>query len=296
MNYRKLTQSIFRQGKGLHSGRDYELFIEPSDEALHLEVGGEGLPLSRLALEGTGRGSDLIFPGGRRVRTCEHVFSALVGSGVWQARIAVSPAVAETSVAETSVAEVPGLEFEMPGLDGCAASLVEEILEKSTPSSEGPRPLKLQYPVCAGDPSRFVIALPSQSFRVTYVIDYDAAPIGTQIFDYGHASGGDEDAGYFREIAPARTFAMESEVEALRAAGLALGGSLDNAILVGETKVEAKEGLRFSDEFVRHKVLDLLGDLANLGRPLVAHVVAVRAGHVQHLQLTERLRAVSRAV
>jgi UDP-3-O-[3-hydroxymyristoyl] N-acetylglucosamine deacetylase len=290
MDYRKLTQPILRRGKGLHSGRDWGLSIEPSDEALSLEAGGERLPLSRMALEGTGRGSDLIFPDGKRVRTCEHVLSALVGSGVWQAKLVVTGAVREA-----------GLDFnlgldsnlEMPGLDGCAASLAEEIAEKSVPSSEGPPPLKLQYPVHAGDSSRFVVALPSPSFRVTYVIDYDAAPIGTQIFDYERSSQGETD--YLREIAPARTFAMRSEVEALRAAGLALGGSLDNAVLVDETGVETAGGLRFSDEFVRHKTLDLLGDLANLGRPLVAHVIAVRGGHVQHLQLVERLRAVSRA-
>ena len=287
MDYRKLTQSIARRGRGLHSGRDYGLSIEPSDEALSLEAGGERLHLSRMALEGTGRGSDLIFPDGKRVRTCEHVLSALVGSGVWQAKLVVTSAGREAGL---------GLDLdsnlEMPGLDGCAASLAEEIAEKSVPSSEGPQPLKLQYPVYAGDSFRFVVALPSPYFHVTYVIDYDAAPIGTQIFDYGHSSQGETD--YLLEIAPARTFAMRSDMEALRAAGLALGGSLDNAILVDETGVETTGGLRFSDEFVRHKTLDLLGDLANLGRPLVAHVVAVRGGHVQHLQLVERLRAVGR--
>ena len=294
MDYRKLTRPILRRGKGLHSGRDYGLSIEPSDEALSLEAGGERLPLSRLALEGTGRGSDLIFPDGKRVRTCEHVMSALVGSGVWQAKLAVTSAVQEAGLGLDLNLDL-GLDFnlEMPGLDGCAASLAEEIAEKSVPSSEGPPPLKLQYPVYAGDSSRFVVALPSPSFRVTYVIDYDAAPIGTQIFDYEHPSQGETD--YLREIAQARTFAMRWDVEALRAAGLALGGSLDNAVLVDETGVETAGGLRFSDEFVRNKTLDLLGDLANLGRPLVAHVIAVRGGHVQHLQLVERLRAVSRA-
>jgi UDP-3-O-[3-hydroxymyristoyl] N-acetylglucosamine deacetylase len=147
-------------------------------------------------------------------------------------------------------------------------------------------PFVLKYPVHVGDDTRFVVALPSNSFQVTYVIDYAAAPIGTQIFDFFDYGGTD----YLREIAPARTFALRSDVAALRAAGLALGGSLDNAILVDDAGVETTGGLRFSDEFVRHKILDLLGDLACLGRPLLAHVVAVRAGHVQHLQLVERLR------
>jgi len=277
MRYRKLTRSIERKGVGLHSGRDFCLSIEPSDELLSLEASGTCFPVSKLALEGTGRGSDLVFPGGKRVRTCEHVLSALVGLGVWHGKLSIT-------------GDFP---LEMPGLDGCSLNLAGEIIEKSVPAEcerEKPLPFALKYPVHAGDDARFVVALPSSHFHVTYVIDYAVAPVGTQIFDYSDCDG----TNYLREIAPARTFVMRSDLEALRAAGLALGGSLDNAILVDEAGVETTGGLRFSDEFARHKTLDLLGDLACLGRPLLAHVVAVRAGHVQHLQLVERLRAASR--
>lgn len=273
MQYRKLTQPIERRGVGLHSGRDFCLSIEPSDDALTLEAAGTRLPLSRLALEGTGRGSDLIFPDGKRVRTCEHVLSALAGLGVWHGKLSVTG----------------DLPLEMPGLDGCSLDLAGEIMEKSIPCErETPLPFTLTHPVHVGNDTRFVVALPSNFFRVTYVIHYDAKPIGTQIFDYA--------TDYLKEIAPARTFAMRSDIEALRAAGLALGGSLDNAILVDDAGVETTGGLRFPDEFVRHKTLDLLGDLACLGRPLIAQVVAVRAGHAQHLQLVERLRAMSRGL
>jgi len=274
MQFRKLTQSIERKGVGLHSGREFHLSIEPG-EALSLEAGGACLPVSKLALEGTGRGSDLIFPDGKRVRTCEHVLSAFAGLGIWRGKISVS-------------GEFP---LEMPGLDGCALGLASEILEKSTPienESEKNLPFALKYPIHVGDEERFVVALPSTSFHVTYVIKYDSPHIDTQIFDY-YAS-----MDYLKEIARARTFAMRSEIDALRAAGLALGGSLDNAILVDDDGVKTTGGLRFPDEFVRHKILDLLGDLACLGRPLLAHIVAVRAGHALHLQLVERLRAASR--
>jgi UDP-3-O-[3-hydroxymyristoyl] N-acetylglucosamine deacetylase len=206
------------------------------------------------------------------------VLSALAGLGVWQAKIFVSSVTGD-------------FPLEMPGLDGCSVDLAREIMEKSVPSEcEKLSPFALKSPVHVGDDTRFVVALPSSSFHVTCVIDYDAAPIGAQIFDYFDHGG----AYYLKEIAPARTFAMRSDVEALRAAGLAQGGSLDNAILVDGAGAETTGGLRFTDEFVRHKTLDLLGDLACLGRPLLAHVVAVRAGHVQHLQLVERLRAASR--
>jgi UDP-3-O-[3-hydroxymyristoyl] N-acetylglucosamine deacetylase len=300
---RYLKQALSRRGKGLHSGLEFGLSIEPSDDPLSLCLeGGEALPLSRFSLEGSGRGSDLIFPdespfARTRVRTCEHVLSALAGTGVWRAKL---------TVAGTEGAGSPDF-FEMPGLDGCAEGLAREILEKSEPvgepsgssspqGSRGLSPFGLAFPVHSGgvpfaessrtEPPRFAVALPSPFFHVTCVIDYAAAPIGTRIFEYG---GGAE--SYLKDIAPARTFVMREDVEALRSAGLALGGSLDNAVVVDAAGVETAGGLRFADEFVRHKVLDLLGDLAALGRPLTAHVVAVRAGHAQHLQLVEKLRS-----
>ena len=275
MQFRKLTQPIERSGIGLHSGRSFCLKIEPSEEALSIEVEGTCLPISKLIMQGAGRGSDLIFPDGKRVRTCEHVLSALAGLGVWRAKLNVTPS-------------TEGSPLEMPGLDGCSLDLCGEIMEKSAPvECEKLLPFALKYPVYIGDNVRFVVALPSSFFHVTYVIDYNAAPVGTQIFDYSDRGATD----YLKEIAPSRTFVMRSDVDALRSSGLALGGSIDNAILVSDDHVETTGGLRFPDEFVRHKVLDLLGDLACLGRPLLAHVVAVRAGHVQHLQLVERLRA-----
>ena len=140
--YRKLTQPIARWGKGLHSGRHYGLSIEPSDEALSLEAGGERLPLSQLALEGTRRGSDLIFPSGRRVRTCEHVLSALAGSGVWQAKLSVTGSDAESGMGiktETGmeIKTEMGIEMEMPGLDGCAAGLAAGPVVCRTGTSGG---------------------------------------------------------------------------------------------------------------------------------------------------------------
>ncbi len=272
MNYRKLTGAFSFEGKGLHSGETCSVRLEPSDTSLTIEAEGECLPLSLLSHEGGGRGSDLIFPNGRRIRTCEHVLSALVGVGVWQAKLSV-------------------VGPEMPALDGCAAEAAETIMRNSVAAAGGPKPLSLRCPVHVGDHSRFLVALPSPTFHVTCVIDYEASAIGTQILDYG---GMPED--YLKMLAPARTFALAKDIEALRAAGMALGGSLDNAILVEQNGVQTTGGLRFADEFVRHKVLDLIGDLAHVGSPLMAHVVAVRSGHVQHLQLVDRLRALRRGV
>lgn len=269
--FRKLTSPLTFEGTGLHSGEKCRLTLLHDDNGLFLEVQGQTVPFSQLSFSGTGRGSDLIFPDGKKVRTCEHVLSALAGMGIWQARLIV---------------EGP----EMPALDGCSVLLSQQISENTMCTDQGPDPLAVTCPLYAGKGERLLVALPASHFAVTYLIDYKAKPIGTRVFDYS------ENMDYLKEIAPARTFALAEDIKALQNQGMALGGSLDNAILVEKEHVQTTGGLRFPDEFVRHKVLDLLGDLAILGRPLKAHILAVRTGHVQHLQLTERLRALVRAL
>ena len=247
-------------GPGLHSGKNCRLVIEPSDAPC---VMLNGCPLSELSLEGTNRGSDYIFPDGSRVRTCEHVLSALAGLGFWRG---------------VSLSVEGG---EMPALDGCSRAVCDELLRHSEDNPPVPAlPLKKAvYVVDEKDPSRFAAALPSEAFRVTYAVSYKF--IGAQLFEYA--------GGYYEEISRARTFAMRSDIEYLRAHGMALGGSLDNAILVGST-IEAKGGLHWPDEFVRHKVLDIIGDLAAVGHPVNARIIAVKAGHELHLKLAEKLR------
>lgn len=265
--FRRLTDGFTLRGVGLHSGRDCVLAVEPHDGGPVLRHEGAELPLRRLGLEGTGRGSDYVFPDGHRVRTCEHVLSALVGLGIWGVRLTV---------------EGP----EMPALDGCAQRMTECLLAHSEPCASGPEPLALALPVRVGDASRFVAAFPAPKFCVTCVVRYASPLIGTQMLDLTVAP-----EPYREQIARARTFAMEADLEALRANGMALGGSLENAVLVGAEGIRAAGGLRWPDEFVRHKTLDLIGDLAAVGRPVRAHVVAVRSGHELHLRLADRLRA-----
>jgi len=119
---------------------------------------------------------------------------------------------------------------------------------------------------------------------VTYAIDFDHPLLGYQELSVGLWREND----FAQKLAPARTFTFEAEVEQLRRNGLALGGSLDNAVVIGKDRILNDE-LRFPDEFVRHKMLDLTGDLSLLGRPLCAHVVAYRAGHDMHARLARRI-------
>mgnify|MGYP002625010046 CR=1 FL=1 len=262
----KINGKILLKGLGLHSGKECELLIEPCDsKEILMKSDDNELPLSKFSLSGTNRGSDYIFPDGSKIRTCEHVLSALNGLRVNGVRLTVTGG-------------------EMPALDGCARTLCEEILKHSEESNDELESLKLSSPVevRSDDYKRFVAAFPCEHLRVTYIVEYDF--IGAQIFDYVHSP-----ENYFENIAAARTFAMESDINYLRSHGMALGGSLDNAIVVGET-IQAKGGLHWKDEFVRHKVLDLIGDLAAIGRPLKAHIIACRAGHELHLKLVEELR------
>ena len=268
--FRRLCDSFALHGVGLHSGQKCSVRVEPNEGEFLLASEGLELPLSRLALDGSGRGSDYIFPDGHRVRTCEHILAAFVGLGIWGVRLTV---------------EGP----EMPALDGCAAQMTETLMQKSAPCTEGPAPFHLSSPFRVGDENRFVAVFPSHHFSVTCIVSYDSPMIGTQMLSF---TGGAQ--SFFEDIARARTFAMTSEIEALRAKGMALGGTLDNAILVGENEVQASGGLRYPDEFVRHKTLDLIGDMAAVGCPVCAHLVAMKAGHELHLHLAERLRALVR--
>ena len=262
----KINGKILLKGLGLHSGKECELLIEPCDSE---EILINDFPISKFSLSGTNRGSDYIFPDGSRIKTCEHVLSALTGMGIWSGiNIKVNGG-------------------EMPALDGCGKLLSEEI-KKHSEKTNFLLPtsyflIKNAVIVSTEDKKRFVAAVPCDCLRVSYTVEYDF--IGAQIFDYVHSP-----ENYFENIAPARTFAMEADINYLRSHGMALGGSLDNAIVVGE-KIQAKGGLRWKDEFVRHKVLDLIGDLASLGRPLNAHIIAMRAGHELHLKLAEKLKA-----
>ncbi len=260
----KLNGKILLIGQGLHSGKDCKLTIEPYETP---EVLMNDLPLRKFLLNGTNRGSDYIFPDGTRIRTCEHVLSALTGLGIFSGvKLTVEGG-------------------EMPALDGCAKKVCDEILANSDKNDASEtEAITITEPIIIStdDKKRFIAAFPSENLHITYTVDYKF--IGAQIIDYDHSP-----EKYYDEIASARTFAMKSDIDYLRSHGMAMGGSLENAIVIDE-KITASGGLRWPDEFVRHKVLDLIGDLASLGKSLHAHIVAVRAGHELHLKLAEKIK------
>ncbi|MBP6333771.1 MAG: UDP-3-O-[3-hydroxymyristoyl] N-acetylglucosamine deacetylase [Aminivibrio sp.] len=272
MEYRRLTRDIVFSGKGLHTRKECRVTLSPGrpGEGVTVDRGRGLFPLEACTFSGTGRGTEVFLPGGQSVKTPEHLFAALAGLGIWSVRISV---------------EGP----EVPALDGCSAAFAEALLAGSRPMPEGeeqPEPFALSAPLAVEDGGRnaLVFAFPSGELSLSYVITYGGTPIGTQAADFRLSQ-----ENFLSLLAPSRTFALASEVRSLLDRGLAKGGSPENAVVVGETSVSASGGLRFPDEFVRHKILDLLGDLYLLGRPLRARVAALRAGHDLHCRLAEKL-------
>jgi UDP-3-O-[3-hydroxymyristoyl] N-acetylglucosamine deacetylase len=203
---------------------------------------------------------------GVSVDTVEHLLSAFYGLGVDDVRV-----------------EVDGPE--VPILDGSGAPFVILIHEAGLkPLAVNREYLKILRPVEVVRGAKLVRISPADHFRVSYVIGFDHPLLRHQAASFRVAAD-----TYSESIAPARTFGFLREVETLRRSGLALGGSLDNAVVIGETGV-LNNRLRFADEFVRHKILDAIGDLALLGHPIVGHLEATRAGHALHAALCQRLR------
>jgi len=274
MMFRRLTGPVSFSGTGLHTGVSGTVKVVPGSDGygVTLRTERESFPLEKCRFTGTGRGTEVFLPDGSSLKTPEHLFGALSGLGVWSAAIS---------------AEGP----EVPALDGCAAAFASALEEESRPlrpDETMPGFAAISVPVAVQDESRrgVICAFPDDELHISSVIDYEEEPIGTQLVDY--RSSTDD----FRQLfASARTFALESEIGALLERGLAQGGSLENAVVVGKTDVRVSGGLRFADEFVRHKILDILGDLYLLGRPLRARIVALRSGHTLNCRFVERILA-----
>lgn len=269
MAYRRtLRRDVGCTGIGLHTGRLARLRLRPAP-AEHgvrfrrVDVGVE-IPASLENLAHLDHATTLQHQG-VAVSTVEHLLAALRALGV-----------------DDVLIEIDGPEI--PILDGSAAPFVILIHEAGLKPLPAVRQyLKVLEPVEVVRGGKSARLSPSDHFRVSYTIGFDHPLLRHQAIECRVA--GDS---FAEEIAPARTFGFLRDVELLRRAGLALGGSLDNAIVIGETGV-LNNKLRFEDEFVRHKVLDAIGDLALLGHPVVGHLEAQRAGHALHAALAQKL-------
>ncbi len=256
-------------GIGLHSGNKVTLSLRPAPANFGIrfrraDLGGIEIPATIDNLAGiqyaTGLRCDQA-----SVETVEHLLAALVSLGV------------DNAVVELNHPEVPIM-------DGSAAPFVYLINEAGTKTLPVPRRhLKVLRPVSLSAGDKRIALYPADHFKLTYSISFDHPLLRHQARTLRIT----EDT-FAEQIAPARTFGFLKEVEMLRQHGLALGGSLDNAVVLGETGV-LNPHLRFEDEFVRHKMLDAIGDLALVGYPIIGHVVAHRAGHALHTAFAAKL-------
>ncbi len=256
-------------GVGLHSGVAVKMRIVPASP-------GSGIVFRRTDLddfqvEATGRNvakvsyATSLMKKGVLISTTEHVLSAFVGMGL-----------------DNAIVELDNLE--LPILDGSAQPIVEMVQRVGLRRQKRLRQyLRVLKAVEVREGAKFVGLYPAENFSVRYTINFPHPLIGEESI-YVDLSRGD----YARDIAPARTFGFLHEVEALRNMGLIRGASEENAIVL--TREGIKNGpLRFADEFVRHKVLDLIGDLSLIGHQVLGRVVADRAGHAMHTALVSRL-------
>ena len=204
---------------------------------------------------------------GVTVSTVEHLMSAFSGMGV------------DNAVVEVDAPEVPIM-------DGSARPFVDLFKDVGTRiQGKGKKLLVIKDRIAVSEGEGTAMFLPSPEFRITYKIEFNHPSIGVQSYHMNLS-----DVSYEEEICAARTFGFLRDVEYLQAKGLALGGSLKNAVVLDDCRIINKEGLRFPDEFVKHKILDAIGDLSLLGIPIIGHFVAYKSGHrLNNLLLKELL-------
>ena len=262
---RTIARSVVVNGQGLHSGVRTGLILQPlppgSGIVFESITSGDTVPALIDHVDSTGYATTLM-RGDMVARTVEHLMAALHAHGI-------------TNLLVKMQAEVPILDGS--AIEFCTLLDEGEVVEQ--PETVDELVIDRRYAVGSDDPAQKGISIePADCFQVQYTLEYPA-PIGQQVYDF-RLTGPE---AFRREIAPARTFGFVKEIETLEQMGLANGGRLNNFILVGEEGV-VNAPLRFPDEFVRHKLLDLAGDLALLGRPIVGRFTAHRAGHRLHLQ------------
>jgi UDP-3-O-[3-hydroxymyristoyl] N-acetylglucosamine deacetylase/3-hydroxyacyl-[acyl-carrier-protein] dehydratase len=264
------------EGIGLHTGEKGIMKFLPAPVGhgvRFVRVDLDGSPEVRVRPEnahfdpGAGRRT-ILQQDGVQIHTMEHVLSAVAGLGIDNLRI------------EVSSMEVP------EGHDGSAAPIARALMGAGIVEQDKPtRHIKVTKPVSWSEHRVELQAVPYGGFRITFTIEYDHPLIGVQTISLDITP-----EVFLEQIAPARTFVLERDLDVLRQSGWIKGGRIESAIVVGADRVLNDEPLRFPDEFVRHKVLDLLGDLFILGGPLLGHVTAKRSGHQGHVAFVKMLK------
>jgi UDP-3-O-[3-hydroxymyristoyl] N-acetylglucosamine deacetylase len=270
-----IRKSASCEGVGLHTGVPVTMALRPAppDHGVVFVVGPErtAVPVAPESLL-NGHYATTIGAAGIQIQTVEHLLAAVRALGI-----------------DNLLVELDGPE--LPAMDGSSAPFVALLYAAGRESQVAVRrpALRVAEAIRVGDEHRWLQVLPASELRISYTLDHEHPAVGVQV-----ASFVPTERVFVEELAPARTYGFLKDLELLRQQGLALGGSLANAVVLGQERI-LNGALRFRDEFVRHKILDVIGDLALVGRPVLGHVVARNAGHaLNHLLVRELVKAARR--
>ena len=265
-----LASEVSLSGIGLHTGVTVNLRLRPAP--VHTGVVFKRTDLDGFTIEAQSRHvarvsyATSLMKKGVLISTTEHLLSALAGLAV-----------------DNAIVEIDNLE--LPIVDGSALPFAKLIRQAGLRPQRARRAYaKILKPLELSEGAKKIAVYPAETFAVSYSIAFPHPVIGMQSLDFTPNA-----SSYESNIAPARTFGFLAEVEMLLKSGLVKGGSLENVVVLDQQRVMNPEGLRFPDEFCRHKILDLIGDISLFGHPLIGHVVADRAGHAMHSQLVSQL-------
>lgn len=277
MKRKTIKNEISFNGIGLHKGEKIEIILKPVKD-------NSGITFKRVDLSGDNeilvcpenlfeleRGTNIRNSSGANVYTIEHMMSALHMLGITDLLI-----------------EIEG--NELPIMDGSSIIFVDRIKEAGIEElKKEVESIIIKEPVYFSEEKdgKYIIALPYDGFKVSYTIDFNHTFLKAQYYEIEL-----DTESYISEIASARTFCFDYEIEYMQKHNLALGGSLENAIVIKKDGVINPEGLRYETEFVRHKILDLIGDIYVLNRPIKAHLIAVKAGHFINSNLSKKLKEI----
>jgi len=266
---RTLHRPVKFTGIGLHTGYDVNMTLVPAPPGTGLvfrrtDLRGFEIEARRAYVAKVSYATTLMKKG-VMLSTVEHILSALYGLEIDNLYIDVDA-------------------MEAPIMDGSCGCFVEAILQAGIEDQDAPRQfLVIEKPIEVRQGDKFAGVYPSDTPRATYFIDFEHPAIGQQRIDMELTP-----VSFCRELAPARTFGFTADIEYLKKLGLVRGGSMENAVVLSPDGILNPQ-LRFPDEFVRHKLLDLLGDIALVGFPIIGHLHAERAGHAIHTALAERI-------
>ena len=267
-----ISEIIEISGIGLHSGKEVEIKLEPADidygiKFIRTDANNNNIIDAIWSnVSETNLSTTISNTEGLKISTIEHLMSALSGLHIDNLKIFINSS-------------------EVPIMDGSSKSFVELIEKAGIKTQDKNRKvINIKRAIEVNTETSSVKLIPNNQFSINFEIDFPSKLVSKQSCQLQLVNG-----NYKTDIASARTFGFEKDVEQLRSNGMALGGSLENAVVVGEHKILNKDGLRYSDEFVRHKILDSIGDLYLAGSPIIGYFYGNKSGHYLNNQLLRKL-------